>query len=103
MSHTTHTFVQCCNEACGWSGPLAQTVTPKHVPEQLLCPDCYEVVEQTNPCECVICCDGEHAGCCVNCAGWASVEGEECDYCACTGTCPVCEGANSPEEEPPCS
>ena len=36
---------QCCNEACGWSGPLEQTVTPKHVPEQLLCPACYEVVE----------------------------------------------------------
>ncbi len=60
-------------------------------------------------CECVACCDGEHAGCCMECAGWGSNNDEEvCSHCAGTGTCPVCDGkegeamtANVRSEPPP--
>jgi hypothetical protein len=45
------------------------------------------------PCECVQCCEGEHAGYCAECAGWGDVDGEECMHCACSGICPVCNGA----------
>lgn len=42
-------------------------------------------------CECVLCCDGEHAGSCKECAGWGSNNEEDsCSYCAGTGDCPVC-------------
>lgn len=35
----------CCNGECNWEGPLEECVHPKHDPEYLLCPECYEVVE----------------------------------------------------------
>lgn len=53
----------------------------------------------TTICECVQCCEGEHAGCCAECAGWGDVDGEECTHCAGSGICPVCDGANLPDEE----
>lgn len=43
-------------------------------------------------CECVICCDGEHAGCCVDCAGCGDFDGAHCERCDGTGTCQVCGG-----------
>ena len=46
-------------------------------------------------CECELCCDGDHPGLCVECAGWADGrDGGECEYCCATGTCPKCDGAN---------
>ena len=50
------------------------------------------------PCECVVCCDGEHSGGCTECGGWGDVEGDECTRCNATGTCRVCDGINFPEE-----
>ena len=59
------------------------------------------------PCECVQCCDGEHAGSCMECAGWGDRIDDEvpedqhsrdCDYCGRTGVCPVCRGASSPSD-----
>ncbi len=35
----------CCNPNCCWAGDESECVTPHHEPEHLLCPDCYEVVE----------------------------------------------------------
>jgi hypothetical protein len=35
----------CINPECGWTGPANKTVHPKHSPEELLCPECYEVTE----------------------------------------------------------
>ncbi len=52
------------------------------------------------PCECVQCCDGDHAGSCIGCGGWGHVDGVPCEACDGTGVCPVCGGANAPEEEP---
>lgn len=36
---------ECCNEACGWIGSLKDCMHPKHEPDYLVCPECYEVVE----------------------------------------------------------
>lgn len=54
-------------------------------------------------CECEICCDGEHAGCCQECAGWGDNHEEpgSCLYCSGTGTCPVCDGARYNYEAAP--
>jgi hypothetical protein len=55
-------------------------------------------------CECVTCCNGEHAGFCRECAGWRdriddSEEGfSMCEYCDGEGICPKCQGANIPPE-----
>ena len=43
-------------------------------------------------CECVLCCGGEHAGECTNCAGWGEVAGEHCEKCDGQGLCSVCRG-----------
>lgn len=48
-------------------------------------------------CECVQCCDGEHPGCCKECAGWGDrLDGPgldmRCVYCDGTGVCPKCDG-----------
>lgn len=59
-------------------------------------------------CECVECCDGEHAGCCMECAGSGEVFGEPCQYCLdnelllgiSRGTCPICEGKATPSAAP---
>lgn len=51
-------------------------------------------------CECVECCDGEHAGFCAGCAGWGEEEGNQCEKCEGTGVCPKCNGAAGPVEEP---
>ena len=40
---------ECCNDACPWRGPFSETVHPKHHPDRLLCPECYEVVEPALP------------------------------------------------------
>jgi hypothetical protein len=49
-------------------------------------------------CECVQCCDGEHAGSCKECAGWGDRSTEEitgiCNSCNGTGICPRCNGVN---------
>lgn len=37
--------LECANEDCGWTGPIDETVHPKHDAALLLCPECYEVVE----------------------------------------------------------
>lgn len=37
---------ECCNDACPWRGAESETVTPKHQPDHLLCPECHEVVER---------------------------------------------------------
>lgn len=56
----------------------------------------------TEVCECVTCCDGEHAGRCKRCAGWGEIDGKRCTYCdkdiGWPGVCPVCDGASAPEE-----
>jgi hypothetical protein len=41
----------CCNGECNWTGPLSDTVHPKHDPNHLLCPECYEVVEELDATE----------------------------------------------------
>ncbi len=44
-------------------------------------------------CECVECCDGEHAGFCKDCAGWGSNDEEEtCSRCHGDGICSMCDG-----------
>lgn len=56
-------------------------------------------------CECVQCCDGEHAGECAECAGWGDRCTEElsgeCEHCGGSGICPMCHGALRPTEESP--
>lgn len=48
-------------------------------------------------CECIQCCDGEHAGFCKECAGWGSNDEEiQCSRCEGTGTCPICDGDELP-------
>jgi hypothetical protein len=51
-------------------------------------------------CECVICCDGEHAGECKHCAGWGDrLTGsgiKTCNHCGGSGICQICHGANLP-------
>lgn len=50
-------------------------------------------------CECVTCCDGDHAGECKACVGWGDVPGEywsTCPKCEGSGLCQVCRGANLP-------
>ncbi len=43
---TPHDYaVDCNNPDCGWTGMASRCVTPKHVPEELLCPECHETVE----------------------------------------------------------
>ena len=37
--------VDCCSPDCDWTGYSIDCVTPKHEPDKLLCPECYEVVE----------------------------------------------------------
>jgi hypothetical protein len=54
--------------------------------------------EQPEVCECVSCCDGEHPGECMECAGWGENSREDpCSYCDGSGDCPKCNGANRPE------
>jgi len=55
-------------------------------------------------CECEQCCNGDHAGRCVECGGWAQYEGDRCGHCEGTGICPVCDGAREPAAKslPPC-
>lgn len=36
---------ECNNEACGWVGPVADAVHPKHDSTTLLCPQCHETTE----------------------------------------------------------
>lgn len=36
---------ECNNPDCGWVGPVAECVTPKHIPEMILCPECHETTE----------------------------------------------------------
>lgn len=45
-------------------------------------------------CECVECCNGEHAGQCKECAGWGygETDDELCEHCNGEGTCPRCDG-----------
>ena len=44
-------------------------------------------------CECRECCEGEHPGCCIECAGWGANNDEaECSYCGGSGICPTCHG-----------
>lgn len=63
-------------------------MTDKHTPHHLVA-----------PCECVSCCDGEHAGFCMECAGWGSNNEESiCSHCEGTGTCPVCNGDEYPHQ-----
>lgn len=54
------------------------------------------------PCECVTCCDGEHAGDCRECAGWGHRISDDgivsCDYCYGSGVCPKCNGESKPDE-----
>lgn len=38
-------LVDCCNEDCGWSGLSGDCSVQPHSPEELLCPECHEVVE----------------------------------------------------------
>lgn len=39
-----------CNDAvCGWRGPETDCVTPTHVPEMILCPECQETTEIVTP------------------------------------------------------
>lgn len=49
----------------------------------------------SKPCECVLCCDGEHAGDCRDCAGWGESDGVFCEKCNGEGTCPVCAGTKT--------
>jgi hypothetical protein len=35
----------CCNPECQWTGKIEDCVHPKHSPNDLLCPECYEVVQ----------------------------------------------------------
>jgi len=35
----------CCNADCEWVGDESECVCPHHVPDELLCPNCYEVTE----------------------------------------------------------
>jgi hypothetical protein len=37
--------VDCCNAGCGWSGLSTDCVCFKHHPDDLMCPECNEVVE----------------------------------------------------------
>lgn len=37
--------VDCCNDDCGWSGMSADCSCQPHSPNELLCPECREVVE----------------------------------------------------------
>jgi len=37
--------VDCCNENCGWSGMSCDCSCQPHTPDELLCPECHEVVE----------------------------------------------------------
>lgn len=37
---------ECNNESCGWSGPLSETVHPKHDDSMVLCPVCNETTEE---------------------------------------------------------
>lgn len=40
---------ECNAAACGWRGAATDCVTPKHVPEMLLCPECHETTEAVTP------------------------------------------------------
>lgn len=55
--------------------------------------------EDVVKCECELCCDGEHSGNCINCAGIEEAM-EGCDYCGETGICPKCKGARGPDYKP---
>ena len=35
----------CCNSECNWEGEISECVHQPHS-EQLLCPECHEVVEE---------------------------------------------------------
>lgn len=37
-------YVECCNEDCGWEGLSSECHTLKHG-GKLLCPECHEVVD----------------------------------------------------------
>lgn len=57
------------------------------------------MAKSPNRCECVECCDGEHPGCCRDCAGWGDQLGGAgldypCEHCDGTGVCPECGGAH---------
>ncbi len=54
--------------------------------------------DQQQQCECVVCCDGEHAGYCRDCAGWGERGGIECEKCHGDGVCTVCNGLYLPSE-----
>lgn len=53
-------------------------------------------------CECIECCDGEHAGDCMECAGWGENDDEtECSHCGGSGACPACHGNSANEQRKP--
>ena len=52
------------------------------------------LAQESPVCECTSCCDGEHAGECMECAGWGETEGQRCEHCDGQGLCHVCHGRN---------
>lgn len=75
-------------EPRGINKTMSNKTTPSPAPRE------DKMTDSPTLCECVECCEGEHAGDCRECAGWGSVGSKPCEYCSSTGICPICKGAS---------